>query len=94
MVIGKLEIRAILRDARSLKDKRQTVKSLKDRIRNRFNASIAETEANDYIQSVELGICVVSNDKGHANSMLSNIFNFIMNSGKVEIVDHTMEFFS
>ena len=42
MVVGILELKIVIRDARSLKDKRRVIKSLKDRIRNDFNVSIAE----------------------------------------------------
>ena len=45
MIIGTLRVRLLLRDSRSLKDKRQVVKSIKDRLRNHFNVTVAEIEA-------------------------------------------------
>src|SRR6266566_2909213 len=54
----------------SLKDKRHVLKSLKDRLHNRFNVSAAETAHHDLWQRAELTVCVVSNDRGHAERVL------------------------
>ena len=47
MVVGSLEVRLRVREARSLKDKRQVVRSIVDRLRNGFNVSVAEVDAQD-----------------------------------------------
>src|SRR3989475_5864005 len=54
----------------SLKDKRHVLKSLKDRLHNRFNVSAAETAHHDLWQRAELTVCVVSTDRGHAERVL------------------------
>ena len=54
----------------SLKDKRTIVKSLKDRLHNRFNVSVAETAHQDLWQRCELTAAVVSTDRRHAESVL------------------------
>src|SRR5947199_8915056 len=54
----------------SLKDKRHVLKSLKDRLHNRFNVSAAETAHHDLWQRAELTVCVVSNERRHAESVL------------------------
>src|SRR3989442_12936032 len=59
-----------LEGSRSLKDKRHVLKSLKDRLHNRFNVSAAETAHHDLWQRAELTVCVVSNERGHAESVL------------------------
>ena len=64
----------------SLKEKRQVARSLTDRVRNRFNVAVAEVEDTDLRQRLTLGICCVSNDRGHADSILSNLLDFIEES--------------
>src|SRR5207245_10743440 len=59
-----------LEGSRSLKDKRHVLKSLKDRLHNRFNVSAAESAHHDLWQRAELTVCVVSNERGHAESVL------------------------
>src|SRR3989442_3638440 len=54
----------------SLKDKRQIVKSLKDRLHQRFNVSAAETDHQDLWQRAELTAAVVSTDRRHAEEVL------------------------
>src|SRR5256885_9707070 len=54
----------------SLKDKRHVLKSLKDRLHNRFNVSAAETAHHDLWQRAELTACVVATDRRHAESVL------------------------
>ncbi len=54
----------------SLKEKRSVLKSLKDRLHNRFNVSVAETGHHDLWQRAELTACVVSADRRHAESVL------------------------
>jgi uncharacterized protein len=65
MIVGTLEVRLLLREARTLKDKRQVVKSIKDRLRNHFNVSVAEVDEQDNRQLAVLGIAMVSNETHH-----------------------------
>ena len=65
MIVGTLRVRLLIREARSLKDKRQVVKSIKDRLRNHFNVSVAEVEAQDSRQLAVLGMALVSNEAHH-----------------------------
>ena len=80
-----------LPESSSLKDKRQVARSLADRLRNRFNVAVAEVEDADMRQRLTLGVCCVSNDRGHADAMLSSLLNFIEESRlDVELLDvHT-----
>ena len=77
MTIGLLTIDLLIPEARSLKDKRRVVKSLKDQVRARFNCSVAETDYHDVWQRARLSLVVVSNESGHANTQLNEIFRFI-----------------
>src|ERR687898_250731 len=47
MIVGSLRVRLLVRESRSLKDKRQVVRSIKDRLRNTFHVSVAEVDAQD-----------------------------------------------
>ena len=62
MIVGTLRLRLLIREARTLKDKRQVLKSIKDRLHNRFNVSVAEVEAQDNHRLAVLGIAMVSNE--------------------------------
>ena len=62
MVLGVLTLELAIYDAQSLKDKRRVVKSLKDRIGNRFNVSVSEVEHQDKRQRAGVAVAMVSND--------------------------------
>lgn len=76
----------------SLKGKRQILKSITARLRNKFNISVAEVGDNDLWQLATLGISCVSNDRRHANEMLSHVVDSIVNGRfEVEILDYEIE---
>ena len=77
MVVGTLRLRLVIRSSRSLKDKRRTVRSVKDRIRSKFNASVAEVASLESHQVAELGVAVVGNDHAFVQSVLSQIANLV-----------------
>lgn len=79
--------------SQSLKDKRMVLRSLRDRIRQKFNVSVAEVEDNDQWQVAVIGIVVVSNDKAHANEMLSKVVNFIESDGEARLENYRMTFY-
>jgi uncharacterized protein len=91
MVIGVCRIVLSIDAVFSLKEKRHIVKSLVDRLRSRFNASIAEVDLNDKWQRAVIGVACVSNEAGHADSMLATIVNFVENDGRAVMVDYTTE---
>ena len=63
-----------------MKEKRQVARSLSDRIRNRFNMAVAEVEDGDRRRRLTLGISCVSNERGHADAMLSEVIDFVERS--------------
>ena len=76
----------------SLKGKRQVVKSVVARIRNKFDVAVAEVDDNDLWQVATIGVCCVSNDKRHANQILSRVVDFVVNSHfDAEILDYEIE---
>ena len=78
-------------DSRSLKDKRQVLNSLKERIRSRFNVSVAEVESQDLWQRAELGVAVVSTAAQHCDEVMAKIVNFIEGDYRVQILDYQTE---
>jgi uncharacterized protein YlxP (DUF503 family) len=61
----------------SLKDKRQVVRSLVERLRRQYNVAIAEVEDQDNWNVATLGLACVSNDPRHANEVLDKVLHFV-----------------
>ena len=93
MVVGVIVWELHLDGCRSLKEKRHVLKSLKDRLHNRFNVSAAETAHHDLWQRAELTACVVSNERGHAQSVLQQADRLVEAAAGARIVDTSTSFF-
>ena len=91
MIVGSLRVRLLLRQSRSLKDKRQVVQSIKDRLRNGFNVSVAEVEAQDHRQLAVLGLAMVGNEAKHVRSTLEQIVAALRKHPVAELLDHELE---
>jgi uncharacterized protein YlxP (DUF503 family) len=72
-VVGVLTLELSLPDSHSLKDKRHTVKSLKDRLRSRFNVAVAEIDFQDLWQRSLISAVTVSADRNHAEQVLQSV---------------------
>jgi len=94
MVVGTLKIEFRLFDNRSLKGKRKVVRSMVDKVKARFNVSIAEVGANDKWQKIELGISAVGNDRRHIDSSLNHILGYLDSLCLAEIVNTEMDIIS
>ena len=81
MLVGVIKIDIFIPESLSLKMKRSVVKSLKQKIRNKFNVSIAEVDMLDKWQRASLGISMVTNETKIINSVNSEIIRFIENDG-------------
>jgi uncharacterized protein YlxP (DUF503 family) len=92
MPLGILNLKLVLRDSHSLKDKRSVLNSLKDRVRQNFNVSFSEMDAVDHRQYCIMAAAMVSNNKKHLNGSLSRLVNFIKIFPQVELVDYELEF--
>jgi hypothetical protein len=91
MLIGTLKLRLVIREARTLKDKRQVVSSIKDRLRNHFNISIAEVAEQDNRQLAVLGIAMVSNETQHLRKALGQVVEALRSHPVAELVDYELE---
>jgi uncharacterized protein YlxP (DUF503 family) len=76
MVIGHLSIELHIPGARSLKEKRMVLRSVKDRLR-KFNVAVAEVDFNDLWQRAGLSVVTVSNEEAHADRELAAVVNEI-----------------
>lgn len=92
MVIGVCTVVLEIPASQSLKAKRRVVKSILAKVRNQFNVSIAEVDANDAWQSAVIGIACVSNDASRVHGILTKIVESITNSRfDADVVDYQIE---
>lgn len=91
MVVGSLRVRFFLRESRSLKDKRQVVQSIKDRLKNSFNVSVAEIEEQDSRQLAVLGIAQVGPEAHHVRQCLQKIVELLRRHPVAEFLDFELE---
>ncbi len=76
----------------SLKEKRSIKRKVIERIKNKFNISIAETGSMDSLTTLEISFSAVSNDYKHLDEIYQNVINFIESNFMLEIVDVQKEF--
>lgn len=91
MVVGSARLELRLDACRSLKDKRQIVRSLLERLRHRYNAAAAEVGAHEQWNQAVIGLACVSNDAAHAREMIEEIVRFVEGDGRCEMIDIKME---
>jgi uncharacterized protein len=75
MPVGLLTLELYIPDAQSLKDKRQVLRSLKDRLRREFNVAVAELDHQDVWQRSVVGIVTLSNEEKHLNEVLQKVLD-------------------
>jgi len=93
VIVGVLRVRIILREARTLKDRRHVVKGIKDRLRARFNVSVAEVGHLDARQRAEIGVVCVSTERRHAEGLLENVRRHVASAPGAELASHEVEYF-
>ncbi len=77
VIVGTCEVTLHAEWVNSLKEKRMVVKSLIDKIRHKFNVSVAEVDFQDVHKTAVIGFACVTNQVSHANSIIDNVLNFI-----------------
>lgn len=92
MIVGVVTWDLHLDGCASLKDKRRIVKSLKDRLHQRFNVSVAETDNHELWQRAELSCCVVAADRRHAQEVLAAVDRFVAGEPSARIIDSATSF--
>jgi uncharacterized protein len=87
MFVGIVRIELHIPAASSLKDKRSVVSGLKDRIRQRVRASVAEVDHQDLWQRAALGVAVVSGERRQVDELLQTVRNLVMATPGAELLD-------
>ena len=91
MIIGTCKVYMVAEWVFSLKDKRMIVKSITEKVRHKFNVSIAEVENNDVHKSIVIGFACVTNEVSHADSIINNVLNFIEDNTDAVVEDVVIE---
>lgn len=92
MHVGVCRIHLRLPESSSLKFKRQVIRSITSRVKNRYDVAIAEVDDNDRWQFATLGIACISNDARHANEVLSKVVDFVQTRRfDAEVLDYDLE---
>ena len=86
MKVGVLVLTFRLRQAKSLKDKRSLVGRIRERVRSRYNVSVAELEAQDDLRRLVMGLSIVGSPKREMQSTLDTLSNYIDSLYLAEIV--------
>lgn len=91
MIVGLLTLDLHIPEANSLKSKRMVIKSLIDKIKNRFNVSVAEVDAQNLWQRSVIGIAYVSNETVMINKVFEKIRTQVNKTHSVELINSDME---
>ena len=89
VALGLVELH--LPDVGSLKDKRHVLKGLKEKVRARFEVSVAEVDHQDVWQRATLTVAYVSADARHANTVISKAMDFIEDNVAGRVLDTSVE---
>jgi uncharacterized protein YlxP (DUF503 family) len=89
--VGVLTIELAILEAQTLKDKRRLIKSLKDRIGNTFNVSIAEVAYGDAPKRCQLAVAMVAKEARPLHSQLDKIVDVVRRSPGLTLMDYERE---
>ena len=95
MPIAYLTLELRIEGAHSLKDKRQAVRSMKDRLRHTFNVAVAEIDSTDLWQRATIGIVSISDSRDYLEGLMQNVERAatkLANNVGAELVDSFVEF--
>jgi uncharacterized protein YlxP (DUF503 family) len=91
MYVGILQVELELPEPTTLKDKRNILRSIKDRLRSRFEVAVAEVGPLQIKREATLGIAVVSNEPKHARARIQSVLNWLEAHPDARVADSTTE---
>lgn len=91
MKIALMQVELLIPDSHSLKNKRMVLRSIKAKIRNKFNVSIAEIDGHDLWNNTLLAIVLVGTDKKYVDQVLEEVIKYIEQFHQIELVDYMIE---
>ena len=92
-MVGVCQIELYIPGCTSLKEKRFAIKSIKTRIRNKFNVSISEIDRNDKWQRATLGMALICNDRKIIDSTFAQVLTLIDCDGRLDVIDHMVDIY-
>jgi len=92
MVVLRMEIHLRLHAAGSLKEKRLVLRSVRDRLKNRFNVAVAEVGSQDQWRNIELGVVSVGSDRRIVDAELEAITRFLDEDVRYEMIERHVEY--
>ena len=92
MVVGVLRLELRLPETHSLKGKRSILRSIKARVQQKFNVSIAECDDHDLWQTAVMGVSQVGADQPHVDRCLREVVSFIDDLQLAELGEERVEF--
>jgi uncharacterized protein YlxP (DUF503 family) len=94
MIVGCSRLELFFGESHSLKDKRQILKSIIERVKYRFNVSVVELDDHDLWQKSTIGISCVNRAEGQVKRTLNEVERFIENLNKAQVTHNELNFFS
>ena len=91
MKVGVCSIKFYVHGNHSLKGKRRIIRTIKDRVKNKFNISVAEVGDQDIWQNIQLGIAAVHSDGPYLEGQLQQVVHFIDNMHLAEMTNHEIQ---
>jgi uncharacterized protein YlxP (DUF503 family) len=88
MVVGTLRVELHIPASHSLKEKRSVVNHVKERLRSRFNASVAEIDHQDLWQRAALGVAVVSGEGQGLDRVLRDMLEVVEREARLQVLDY------
>ena len=93
MAIGLVTLEIHIADAHSLKDKRQVLRSLKDRLREHFNVAVAELDHQDLWQRSVVGVVGISGEDAHLSETMAAVLEESEQVLGRSLISHEIEYF-
>ncbi len=88
MVVGTLRLELHLPSSDSLKAKRSVLNHVKERLRTRFNVSVAEVDHQDLWQRATIGVAAVSGDGAVLDHLLHDIVSAVEREDRLSVLDY------
>ncbi|MEO0202325.1 MAG: DUF503 domain-containing protein [candidate division WOR-3 bacterium] len=90
MIVGVLEVEIFIPYSNSIKEKRYVLKSIKDKVKSRFNVSVAELDYQDTWQRSKVGFACIGNSANYVNEHLIEVLKFLEDDRRFEITLHKL----
>lgn len=91
MVVGVCKLQLLFHDTHSLKEKRMILRSIKDKVSQKFKVSVAEVEHQDLWQRTEIGFCVPGGNRRLVSEVLEKMIDFVEGLDLGQVTQRTVE---